>query len=402
MKQMKRIFFSKKKNMLLSIVIGILLTAVLIAIPTGYEDALIYQGSERATGIVTEVDNSAIKSSGLIQSGEQSCVMRIEDGTFKGQEITGVNFLSGSLEKDKIFKPGDKAFVTISMNEGEISSAVMTDHFRLDKEVILLAVFAVFLIAVAGRNGIWAVFSFAVTILTIWKILVPAYLKGYSPIWVGIAVTVFLTLIILFFVYGVDRRTVTASLGSLLGILATCILGMLFTDLFKINGAVMPDSESLLYSGFQHLDLTAIFMSSIFIGAAGAMIDLSVDITSAVHEVVEKKPDISWREAFGSGMNVGRAAMGTMTTTLLLAYSGGYITLLMVFMAQGTPVDHILNYKYVSAEILDTVVGSFGLVTVAPFTALTAGLLLTRKKHAVMKQISEGQANGREIGTVAE
>lgn len=402
MKQMKRIFFSKKKNMLLSIVIGILLTAVLIAIPTGYEDALIYQGSERATGIVTEVDNSAIKSSGLIQSGEQSCVMRIEDGTFKGQEITGVNFLSGSLEKDKIFKPGDKAFVTISMNEGEISSAVMTDHFRLDKEVILLAVFAVFLIAVAGRNGIWAIFSFAITILIIWKILVPAYLKGYSPIWVGITVTVFLTLIILFFVFGVDRRTVTASLGSLLGILATCILGMLFTDLFKINGAVMPDSESLLYSGFQHLDLTAIFMSSIFIGAAGAMIDLSVDITSAVHEVVEKKPDISWREAFGSGMNVGRAAMGTMTTTLLLAYSGGYITLLMVFMAQGTPVDHILNYKYVSAEILDTVVGSFGLVTVAPFTALTAGLLLTRKKHAAREQISEGQANGREIGTVAE
>ena len=80
--------------------------------------------------------------------------------------------------------------------------------------------------------------------------------------------------------------------------------------------------------------------------------------------------------------------MGTMTTTLLLAYSGGYITLLMVFMAQGTPVDHILNYKYVSAEILDTVVGSFGLVTVAPFTALTAGLLLTRKKRAAREQMS--------------
>ena len=72
--------------------------------------------------------------------------------------------------------------------------------------------------------------------------------------------------------------------------------------------------------------------------------------------------------------------MGTMTTTLLLAYSGGYIALLMVFMAQGTPVDHILNYKYVASEILDTVVGSLGLVTVAPFTAAAAGLLLTRGK----------------------
>ena len=143
----------------------------------------------------------------------------------------------------------------------------------------------------------------------------------------------------------------------------------------------MPDSESLLYSGFQHLNLTAIFTSSIFIGASGAMMDLSVDITSAIQEVVEKKPDISWKEAAKSGMNVGRAAMGTMTTTLLLAYSRGYITLMMVFMAQGTPVDHILNYKYVAAEVLDTIAGSFGLVTVAPFTALVGGLFLTVRKE---------------------
>lgn len=164
---MKRIFFNKQKNMLLTIIIGILMIAVLIAIPTGYEDALIYQGSERAVGIVTEVDNSAIKSSGLIQSGEQTCVLDIQNGSFQGQEITGVNFLSGSLEKDKIFKAGDKALMTISLNGNEISSAVITDHFRLDKEIILLAVFAVFLIAVAGKNGFQAIFSFAITILTI-------------------------------------------------------------------------------------------------------------------------------------------------------------------------------------------------------------------------------------------
>ena len=121
-------------------------------------------------------------------------------------------------------------------------------------------------------------------------------------------------------------------------------------------------------------------MSSIFIGASGAVMDISVDITSAVYEVVQKKPDITWKEAAISGIHVGQAAMGTMTTTLLLAYSGGYLALLMVFMAQGTPIYNILNYKYVSAEILDTIVGSIGLVTVAPFTALTSGILLTRYK----------------------
>ena len=377
---MKSVFFQKQKSTLLMIIIGILLTAILIAIPTGYEDALIFQGSVRAVGKVAEVDNSAIITSGLIQSGEQTCKMIIENGKLKGQEITGVNFLSGSLEKDKVYKVGDRAFVRISCNGDEISSCVMSDHFRLDKEVLLFLAFAVLLLVVAGKNGFLALFSFVITILSLWKILIPAYLNGYSPVWTGIAITVFITLVIIFFVYGFDRRTITASLGSLLGITTTCVLGILFTDLFKIHGAVMPDSESLLYSGFQNLDLTSIFMSSIFIGASGAMMDLSVDITSAIYEVVQKKPAISWKEAAASGMNVGRAAMGTMTTTLLLAYSGGYVTSLMVYMAQGTPIDHILNYKYVAAEILDTVVGSFGLVTVAPFTALVAGIMLTRKR----------------------
>lgn len=374
-----KMLFSKQKTVLLTTIIGLILIGILMAIPTGYEDALIYQGTERAIGKVIKTDNSAIISSGMVQSGEQSCTLEIENGIFKGQELTGVNFLSGSLEKDKIFKVGDRALLTISYENDNIKSVVMSDHYRLNKEMILLAIFAVFLVIFAGKNGFQAILSFVITVLMIWKILVPCYLKGYSPVWVGIMITAILTAVIIFFVYGVDKRTVAATSGALLGVLTTCILGILFTDLFQIHGAIMPNAESLLYSGYQDLDLTAIFMSSIFIGASGAMMDLSVDITSAIAEVVAKKPDISRKDAIMSGMNVGRAAMGTMTTTLLLAYSGGYISLLMVFMAQGTPIDHILNYKYVAAEVLDTVVGSFGLVTVAPFTAVMAGVLLAGK-----------------------
>lgn len=377
------VLFGKQKTLLLTLLAGAMIIGMLLLIPTGYEDALLYQDAERAVATVLEVDNSSILTSGLIQSGEQTCVLEVEDGMFKGQEINGVNFLSGSLEKDKIFEAGDRALVTISHDGKEITSAVISDHYRLGKEAILLALFGVFLILFAGKNGIQAVFSFVITILMIWKVLVPCYLKGYSPVWLGIGITVLLTAIIIFFVYGWDKRTTVATLGSLLGTLTTCILGILFTDLFKIHGAVMSNAESLLYSGYQNLDLTAIYMSSIFIGASGAMMDLAVDITSAVYEVIEKKPEMRWREATKSGMNIGKAAMGTMTTTLLLAYSGGYITLLMVFMAQGTPIDHILNYKYVAAEFLDTIIGSFGLVTVAPFTAVVAGFLLTKHPSTV-------------------
>ena len=204
----------------------------------------------------------------------------------------------------------------------------------------------------------------------------------------GLAITLFLTILIIALVYGFDRRCLAAVSGSFLGILVTCVLGVVFTDLFQIHGAVMDNSESLLYAGYAHLNLTQIFMASIFIGASGAVMDLSVDITSAIYEVVEKRPDLNWKEAARSGVNVGRAAMGTMTTTLLFAYSGGYIALLMVFMAQGTPVDHILNYKYVAAELIHTVIGSFGLVTVAPFTALCGGLFLAGGREGQVRSLS--------------
>ncbi|MBO5129368.1 MAG: YibE/F family protein [Oscillospiraceae bacterium] len=361
------------------VLVCILLIAVLLLLPTGYEDAVQYQNAERCRAEVMAVDNSAIVDTGLVRSGEQRCTLVLTDGKFKGQTAVGINMLQGSLEQDKLFEVGDKTLVVVSHDGETITNVTMIDHYRISWELVMAAMFVVFLVLFAGKTGLRAIFSFALTVLAIWKLLVPLYLKGFNPIWIGLAVTLLLTTMIIALVYGFDRRCAAAVSGSFLGILVTAVLGIVFTDLFKIHGAVMAYSESLLYAGFQDLNLTQIFMASIFLGSSGAVMDLSVDITSAVHEVVEKKPDIKPWEAVKSGMNVGRAAMGTMTTTLLLAYSGGYIALLMVFMAQGTPVEHIFNYKYVAAEIIHTVIGSFGLVSVAPFTAMCAGLMLTRK-----------------------
>lgn len=361
------------------VIVCLLLIAILILLPTGYEGAVQYKEAGRCIAEVVAVDNSSIVDTGLIRSGEQRCTVTFLNGLFRGESATAINLLQGSLEQDKLFSEGDIAQVVISYDKENIKRVTMIDYLRVSGELLLAGLFIVFLVVFAGRTGVRAILSFALTVLAIWKLLVPLYLNGHNPIWIGLAINLMLTTMIIALVYGFDCRCLAAVGGSFLGILVTCILGILFTDMFKIHGAVMEYSESLLYAGFQHLNLTQIFMASIFLGSSGAVMDLAVDITSAVHEVVEKKTDIRPWEAVKSGMNVGRAAMGTMTTTLLLAYSGGYIALLMVFMAQGTPTEHIFNYKYVAAEIIHTVIGSFGLVSVAPFTALCAGLLLTRK-----------------------
>ena len=361
------------------VIVCVLLIAILLLLPTGYEGAVQYQEAVRCIAEVQAVDNSAIKDTGLVRSGEQRCTVTFLNGRFEGETAIAINLVQGSLEQDKFFAEGDKAQIVVSHDGDTIKRVSMIDHYRVPGELLLAGLFILFLLVFAGRTGLRAVLSFTLTVLAIWKLLVPLYLEGNNPIWVGLAINLLLTTLIIALVYGFDHRCTAAVGGSFLGILVTCVLGVIFTDLFKIHGAVMAYSESLLYAGYQHLNLTQIFMASIFLGSSGAVMDLAVDITSAVHEVVEKKPDIRPWEAVKSGMNVGKAAMGTMTTTLLLAYSGGYIALLMVFMAQGTPTEHIFNYKYVSAEIIHTVIGSFGLVSVAPFTALCAGLLLTKK-----------------------
>lgn len=364
----------------LPFLICMLLLGILIALPTGYEDAVIYQGTDRCRAEVLDTDESTVISSGLIRSVEQDCRVRLLGGRFKGQEVQAYNLLTGSLQTDKIYETGDIAQVVISYQDNEVISVNMIDHYRLDKEFILLAIFSVVLIIFAKGIGLRSLLSFVITVLMIWKVLVPSCLNGGNPVLIGLAIITVLTVVIISLVYGYDRRFIAATLGVMLGVITTCILGIVFTKLFKIHGAVMSNSESLLYSGYEYLNLTSIFMASIFIGASGAIMDIAVDITSAIYEVVEKKPDIGWKEATMSGIHVGRAAMGTMSTTLLLAYSGGYLALLMVFMAQGTPIYNILNYKDVASEILHTIVGSFGLVAVAPFTALMSGLLLVHDK----------------------
>ena len=365
------------RKRLAPVLLALALLVALLLLPTGYEGALSYQNADRVAALVLSTDESDIVDTGLIRTGEQRCRVRILGGQFSGVETDAVNRLNGSLAEDKLFSPGDRAFVVVSHAAGQITTVYMTDHFRLDKEAVLAALFVLLLLLFARGTGLRAILSFADTVLLLWKVLIPSLLRGLNPIWVSLALVLVLTCLVLSLIYGLDRRCLAAVSGAALGILVTAVLGCCFTGLFRIHGAVMEASERLLYAGYQHLDLTQIFVASIFLGSSGAVMDLAVDICSAVYEVVRKRPEITAREAIASGLAVGRAACGSTTTTLLLAYSGSYIALLMVFMAQGTPVALMLNYKYVASEIIHTIVGSFGLVTVAPLTAVTSGLLLT-------------------------
>lgn len=363
----------------------VIFVIVLFLIPTGFQP-FFYGDSSRAVARVLEVNNDNIRHTvSFVQEGEQTCRVEIMSGDFKGQQFVATNRFTGKLEVDKVFKKGDKALVVVDYTGKTIRNVNMVDHYRVHLELFLLGAFALFLILFAQWTGAKALLSFLLTILMIWKLLVPLLLKGWNPIIISLFFVITTTTIIIFMVGGLNRKSLAAVLGSLSGTLLTTFLAILFGSSFNIHGAVLPYSETLLYAGYAHINLTEILISVVFIASAGALMDLAMDIAAAVNEVVENKPDITTAEAITSGFNVGKTVVGTMTTTLLFAYTGGFIALLMVFMAQGTPLIDILNLKYVSTEIMHTVVGSFGLVAVAPFTAITAGVLLTRRKEGLMQ-----------------
>lgn len=350
---------------------------ILYFLPTGFpvqdDDYL------RCKAKVVSVDNQSVYQRGVVKTGIQGVVVEIMDGAYQGQRVATTNVLLGKLELDKIFQAEDTALVVIKGAEGKIQEANIIDHYRLDMEGLLFALFAIVLCWYARWTGIKALLSFVFTLFVLWKVLWPLLLKGWDPIITSQLVVSAIVGCVTFLIAGCNRKGIVAFLGTISGMLAACLLGVIFGSLFKVHGAVVPFSETLLHVGFSNIDLTKIFLAGIFLASSGAMMDVAMDIAVSVAEVVEKKPKITREEAITSGMNVGRAVVGTMTTTLLLAYSGSFTALMMVFIAQGTGVVNILNLTYIAAELLHTIVGSFGVVLVAPFTALLAGWLLVEK-----------------------
>ena len=379
MKSFFRSRISRKEAVFMTVFL--ILITIVILIPTGFEKQ-IYMHSEGVRAKVLDVDNSGVYNNGLIKQGEQSATIKILSGSHKGKITKGINLFVGKMEFDKVFKSGETAWVLLEFDSADnIIFANMVEHYRLNLEIMLIGIFAVLIIAFSGLTGIRTLLSFAFALLCIWKVLVPLTLKGVNPVVVALIVGNVITVATLLLVAGFSKKAYSAILGAVMCSLFTCFLAIILGGVFNINGAVMQWSESLLYAGFENLDLTLIFQAGIYLACSGAVLDLAIDISAALDEIVRHNPNISRKELVLSGLTIGKSVVGSQTTTLLLAYMGSYISVMMVFMAQGTPMMNIINSKMIASEILHTFVGCIGLVLVSPLTSVISGFILRRSSE---------------------
>lgn len=368
----------RKENVFRAAGAAFLLCAALFLLKIPGPKILVESPSDGTSAVarVLDVDNSDIDVHGLVEYGTQHLTVELMRGK---RRFPAENELRAQLEFDKKFVPGDLVLVNLPASGGIDAPVIAREHYRLPWAGILFAGFSAFLILFAGWTGFRSLFTFFFSCLVIWKILIPAVLSGWNATWTSFAAVAVLTAVIVFLVAGgLNRKGVCAFVGSMLGILLSLALAEFFTVMLRLNGATMPFSQQLLYSGAPITSLRDIFAGAIILASSGAVMDLAMDISAGMEEVKYHKPSVSFREILVSGLRIGRAVVGTMTTTLLLAYSGGFLTMLMVFAVESVSPFDFINTAIVGAEVVKTLVGSFGLVLVAPLTALAGAFVYSR------------------------
>ncbi len=366
---------SAKRSSLILCAVMLIFCALLCLLPDKYLN--VTSEFPRAQVRIDRVDNSLLNAVGITYNGVQPCEVTILTGEYKGQQVDSYNYLNSALDKDKLFEVGDTAWAMIQpTNDG--LSVTLIDHYRAGIQAWVLAALAAALILFGGAIGCGAMVSLVASAVIVWKLLIPLLLRGVNPMLASFVTVIVLTLIIDVLVAGFSRKCLVAVLGSLAGTLVTCASAVLLTHVLKLDGGDLPYVVPLLAQSSMGVDTQGLYIGMIFLANSGALMDLSMDISASMEEIQFHKPDISRGALVKSGLSVGRSVLGTMTTTLMLAYSGNYLSMLMYFVGQGTPVMDIVNLKYVASQLLNTLVGSFGLVAAAPLSAVIGGFYYAR------------------------
>jgi uncharacterized membrane protein len=376
----KNINFNKKLKINSStIILGAFTLALIIGfffVPVNSENNSDKNYTFKAKAL--EVNNDGIIFAGSFPRGGQEIKLKALSGRYKNEVGQAFSQLNGQPEFDVFIEEGDVFIAAVRGNPETLAetNAVAVEHYRVPGLVGLAIFFVVLLLIFAKSVGVKAIFSFAASMFIIIRVLIPALLKGVNPGLLITGVILVLAALIIFSVAGFTRKGSAAFLGTAAGLLITTAITYITGSLIKASGLTMPYAGYLVSIGYFDLNMTEILYGAVILGASGAAMDIAMDISASMSEIFDKKPDIKRREIISSGFNIGKAVIGTMTTTLVLAYSGTFLTLLMIFSDRGTGIYRAVNMKIVSVEIMRTLAGSIGLVIVAPVTAIIAGFIL--------------------------
>ena len=305
-------------------------------------------------------------------------IFRVEmlNGHYEGEEIEVQHFFSSLASI--YFGVGDRVSVRTNTLEGELVNAEIHNVERTEVVVALIAVFLIVLALIGGKRGVMSVIGLLFTMISIVFLLIPLMLRGYPVILTTIGILSLVTVVILILLGGITPKTVSAILGCIIGVISAATVAGIAGHLTFISGFNMEDIGTLLFAvernGFA-LQPSGLFISGVLIASLGAVMDTAISITSAMEEIKLAHPGIGSKQLFQSGMNIGRDAMGTMSNTLILAFAGTALNLMMFIYADGTPFNQLVNNDFIVVELIRSVAGSLGIILTVPAVAFIGSKL---------------------------
>ena len=345
--------------------------------PAG-ENAQLAQGeSEILRARVLEVLEEGVLDQGDVAQPYQVLKLEITSGPLSGQELT-VEY--GSLvftNESRLFRMGDRVLVerTRTMDGGDVFH--VTDYVRTTPLLWLTVLFVAATLLLSGWQGLRSLMGMGVSLAVILLLIVPQILAGRNPLVVAILGSVLMMGISLYLVYGWNSKTHVAVIGLLLSLIVTGLLAVWAVNWTRLSGFGAEEASFLQVAGVE-LDTRGLLLAGIIIGTLGALDDIAIGQSSTIFELHKANPSLTWLELFRSGMAVGRDHIAAMVNTLLLAYVGAALPLVLMFSVFSESMGITINREIISEEIVRTLVGSLGLLAGVPLTSVIAAQVVRR------------------------
>ena len=337
----------------------------------------------RVTELVQIVDNGGDWGGESIVQRTQIFMVKILTGEYKGQEAVmtlDLTDITGTGKGVIVAEVGDHLLGYFVTDESGTLVGTCTG-FQRDIPLMWLALGLILLLVLFfGRRGIKSFSALIVTCVMLIFVMIPLIYNGMDPV---LAVAVFgsATIIVtLLMVHGPSASSLAAGCGAVGGVLVAALIAYFMKSVLWITGTLDEESISLLYTdNGSKLDISAILFAAIVIGSLGGTIDVRVSIASSLEELKEKMGDnIKGWELVRSGMSIGCDIMGASLNTMILAYVGSSLQLLMLFSAYNITLKEIINNEMITVELLRSLAGCFGLLMSVPITSFVAALVTSK------------------------
>lgn len=321
------------------------------------------------------------EQAGDIYIGDQTVQLKLLTGNHAGETVQATS--SSAYLYGVHCTVGMKVIAIVSESGGELVTSVY-GYNRAPALYAIVWLFLLSILIIGGKHGLYAVIGLLFTFVSIIWFFLPALYRGWSPILAAIVVVILTTLVTMYLVGGFTAKATVAVIGTVLGVLAAGVLAWIFGKVTHVTGYNVSDIENLIYvqeeTGIQVGEL---LFAGILIAALGAVMDVSMSISSTLQELYDQNPTMTARQLFRSGMTVGRDMMGTMSNTLILAFVGGSINTIVMFYAYDYEYLQLINLFDMAIEIMQGISASMGVILTVPLVSFIGAWMIANRHRDI-------------------